>query len=73
MSYATNEVNDYLKASIEQLNINEQYKMHKQQDEDYNRKLLDQINYTSIIMKRRLDKIATKRDQGCQELFNKQP
>ena len=34
MSFATNEVNDYLKASIEQLNINEHYKMHKKQDED---------------------------------------
>jgi hypothetical protein len=47
--------------------------MHRKQDEDLNRKLLDHINYTSIIMKRRLDKIASKRDEGCQELFNKQP
>ena len=70
MSYATNEVNDYLTASIEQLNINEQYKMLKQQDEDQNRKLLDQINLTSLIMKRKLDKIASRRDKGCKELFN---
>ena len=70
MSHATNEVNDYLTASIEQLNINEQYKMLKQQDEDQNRKLLDQINLTSLIMKRKLDKIASRRDKGCTELFN---